>query len=97
MVQHDREEQQQHASGRPEQALRPAVVPGDGDSERGGDEKRDGEIVVGREDQRADNADEEGSGRTAGSDQQIEEGCRLGQGRAAGAGRRSPRGKKDKR
>ena len=81
-VQGEVEEEHQHAAGGPEQALPPAVGPGDGEREQGGDEEGDGEIVVGREEKRAGDADEEGSGDSAGGYEEIEE---RGLGGAAGA------------
>ena len=72
-VQHDGEDKQQRAGGGPQQALGPTIAPCDGNGEECRDEERDGKIVVGREDQRAGDADEEGSGRATGGDQEVEE------------------------
>jgi hypothetical protein len=72
-VKHDGEDKQEHAGSGPEQPLRPAVLPGDRNGERGGDEECDGEVVVGGKNQRAGDADEKGSRSSAGSDEEIEE------------------------
>src|SRR4051794_28883181 len=59
------EGEEQHARGDPEHTLRPAVAPGGDDGEHGCCEEGKCEVVVGGEDEREGDSDEEGSGGSA--------------------------------
>jgi len=58
-VDHHQYGEEQGAGDRPEEALAPAAVPGDDEGEQRGDEDRDGQVVVKREQVGAGDADEE--------------------------------------
>ena len=81
-VEEKEEPEEEDAAGGPEEALGPALGPGDDEGHECSEEEGDGEVVVGREDEGAGDADEEGSGGSAGCDEEVEEG---GLGRVVGA------------
>ena len=68
------EGEEEDAGGDPEDALRPAVAPCGCDSKQGSGEEGEGEVVVGAEEEREGDGNEEGSGGSSCGDEEVEEG-----------------------